>query len=161
MRRGLIRTVAPMAGTLILAACEISGLVDPNDLRELASARAQWKARPFADYRYEVRVLCFCPPQLTEWTRVTVQGGVVTSAEAVDPDPNSPIDDLRYWVPIDSLFVDLRRTMTDRALRTYLDAIVVDYDPVLGYPTSIEYRAKSNVIDGGSQFLLRNVVPFN
>ena len=89
------------------------------------------------------------------------RGGVVTSAEAVDPDPNSPIDDIRYWVPIDSLFVDLRRTMTDRAVRAYLDAIVVEYDPAFGYPTSIEYRARTNVLDGGSQFLLRNVVPID
>lgn len=161
MRRGLIPRVAPMAAVLVLAACEFSSIVDASDLRVAAAAEARWKARPFADYSYEVRVLCFCPPQITEWTRVTVQGGVVTSAEAIDPDPNAPIDDLRYWVPIDSLFADLRLTMTDRALRTYLEAIVVEYDPELGYPTSIEYRAKSNVIDGGSQFLLRNVLPLD
>jgi hypothetical protein len=153
--------VAGTAAVILVAACETSSIVDPGDLRILKAAEARWKARPFADYSYEIRVLCFCPPQITEWTRVTVRSGVVTSAEAVDPDPNVPIDNLRYWVPIDSLFVDLRLTMTDRALRTYLDAIVVDYDPDLGYPTKIEYRAKTNVIDGGSQFLLRSVVPLN
>ena len=51
--------------------------------------------------------------------------------------------------------------MTDRASQTYLDAIIAEYDPELGYPTNIEYRAKTNVLDGGSQFLLRNVVPLN
>ena len=161
MRRGSTHMVVTIAAALTLAACEFSSIVDANDLRLVAAAEARWKARPFADYSYEVRVLCFCPPEITEWTRVTVRGGVVTSAEAVEPDPSFPISTLRYWVPIDSLFVDLRLTMTDRALRTYLDAIVVDYDPELGYPTNIEYRAKTNVLDGGSQFLLRNVLPVN
>jgi hypothetical protein len=161
MRRGLIRRVTPIAGALILAACEISGIVDPGDFRRLASAEAQWKARTFADYSYEIRVLCFCPPEINQWTRVTVRGGLVTAAEAVDPDPNHPITTLQYWIPIDSLFVDLRRTMTDRASQTYLDTIVAEYDPALGYPTNIEYRAKANVQDGGSQFLLRNVRPLD
>ena len=160
MRHGLMQRVAPMAAVL-LAACEFSSIVDVSDFRQVAAAEARWKARPFADYSYEVRVLCFCPPEITEWTRVTVRGGVVTAAVAVDPDPNCPIENIRYWVPIDSLFADLRLTMTDRALRTYLEAIVVEYDPELGFPTRIEYRAKANVIDGGSQFLLRNVVPLD
>ena len=161
MQRALITRIAGLAVVMTVAACEFSSIVDTSDYRLAAAAEARWKARPFADYSYEVRVLCFCPPEITEWTRVTVRGGVVTSAEAVDPDPNFPIENLQYWVPIDSLFVDLRRTMTDRASQTYLDAIIAEYDPVLGYPTRIEYRAKANVIDGGSQFLLRNVVPLD
>lgn len=161
MWRRLTQTVAPIMGVLILGACEMSDLVSPNDFRELAEAEAQWQARSFADYSYEIQVLCFCPPEISQWTRVTVRGGAVTAAEAVDPNPSNPITTIQYWDPIDSLFVDLRRTMTDRASRTYLDAIVTQYDPELGYPTNIEYRAKSNVADGGSQFLLRNVRPLD
>lgn len=161
MRRGMTHTVAPFVSALVLAGCEISDLVDPRDFRELAAAEAQWRARSFGDYSYEIRILCFCPPEITQWTRVTVRAGAVTAAEAVDPNPAYPITTLQYWKPIDSLFVDLRRTMTDRASQTYLDAIVAEYDPELGYPTNIEYRTKATVIDGGSQFLLRNVRPLD
>lgn len=159
--RGMTHLMAPFMCALVLAGCEMSGVVDPGDFRELAAAEARWRARSFGDYSYEIRVLCFCPPEITQWTRVTVRSGAVTSAAAVDPNPNYPITNIQYWEPIDSLFVDLRRTMTDRASQTYLDEIVVEYDPHLGYPTFIEYRAKKNVMDGGSQFLLRNVTPLD
>lgn len=161
MRRGMKHMVVPFVSALVLAGCEITDIVDPRDFRELAAAEAQWRARSFGDYSYEIRILCFCPPEITQWTRVTVRDGAVTAAEAVDLNPAYPITTLQYWEPIDSLFVDLRRTMTDRASQTYLDAIVAEYDPELGYPTNIEYRAKANVMDGGSQFLLRNVRPLD
>ena len=160
MRRTVVMRVAVLAALSAVAACESSSVVGPRDFARLAEAEAQWKARPFADYSYEIRVLCFCPPEITQWTRVTVQGGVVTETESVDPNP-IPINNVQYWDPIDSLFVDLRRTMTDPGSNVYLEAIIATYDPQLGYPTNIEYRAKPNVIDGGSQFSLRNVRPLN
>lgn len=161
MRRGMTHLVAPFVSALVIAGCELSGVVDPGAFRELAAAEARWKARPFGDYSYEIRILCFCPPEISQWTRVTVRDGAVGTAEAVDPNPEYPITTLQYWGPIDSIFLDLRRTMTDRASHTYFDAIVAEYDPQLGYPTNIEYRAKANVADGGSQFLLRNVRPLD
>ena len=93
------------------------------------------------------------------WTRVAVRNGAVTAAEAVDPPTQFPITTLQYWAPIDSLFVDLRRTMTEKDAQWYLDAVIADFDAVLGYPTNIEYRAKRNVADGSSVFSLRNVLP--
>ena len=161
MRRRLRTIMAPIVGALILGACDVATLLDPRDFRELAEAEAQWKARPFADYSYEIQILCFCPPEISQWTRVTVRGGTVTAVEAVDPNPNNPITTIQYWDPIDSLFVDVRRTMTDPSSQVYLEAIVIEYDPELRYPTNIEYRAKANVADGGSQFLLRNVRPLD
>ena len=161
MRRGMTHMVAPFVSALVLAGCETSDLVAPDDLRELAAAEARWRARSFGDYSYEIRVLCFCAPEVTQWTRVTVRDGAVTAAEAVDPNSTYPITTIQYWEPIDSLFVDLRRSMTDRASKTHLDAIIAEYDPELGYPTNIEYRTNTNVIDGGSQFQLRNVKPLD
>jgi hypothetical protein len=140
------------------AACD-SSVVDASDIAALSSAEAKWNARPFADYSYEIRTSCFCPPELLQWARVSVRGGVVVSVEAVDPDPAFPITNQQYWEPIDSIFAGLRSAMRDPASDIYLDAIIVSYDPQLGYPTSIEYRAKRNVQDGGSAHTLRNVVP--
>jgi hypothetical protein len=151
---------AVLSSTVAAAiACDSSAAFGPFDVSRLVMARSRWDARPFADYSYEVRIACFCPPEITRWTRVSVVDGAVVAAEAVEPDPDFPIHDIRYWRPIDSLFVELLRSMTEPAARTYLDAIVVDYDTELGYPTSIEYRAKRTVADGGSTYALRNVQP--
>jgi hypothetical protein len=139
-------------------ACD-SSVVDANDLAALNSAEARWNARPFADYSYEIRTSCFCPPEVLQWARVSIRGGTVVSVEAIDPDPAYPITHQLYWEPIDSLFAGLRAAMRDPSSDIYLEAIIVTYDPQLGYPTFIEYRAKRNVQDGGSVHTVRNVVP--
>ena len=143
----------------VAIACDSSASFGPHELSRLAVARSRWDARPFGDYSYEIRIECFCPPEIARWTRVSVLDGAVVAAEAVEPDPDFPINDIRYWRPIDSLFVALHRAMTEQASRAFLDAIIVDYDTELGFPTSIEYRAKHNVADGGSISTLRNVQP--
>jgi uncharacterized protein DUF6174 len=127
-------------------------------MQRFAAAQAKWEARPFADYSFETRTSCFCPPEINRWTRVSVRSGVVVSAEAVDPDPNYPITG-SYWQPIDAVFADLHGRMTEQD--SYLAEIAVEYDSQLGYPRSIHYRAKPNIADGGAVIEIRNVVPLN
>ena len=152
---------AVLSGAVLVAGCNSSSVVGLRDFARFAEARARWDARPFADYSYEVRTLCFCPPEMSRWTRVSVRNGVVVDAVPVEPDPGSPITTLALWHPIDTLFENLHRAMSESGSQSYLDAIVVDYDPELGYPTSIEYRTRSNVADGGSSRSLRNVRPLD
>lgn len=154
--RTLIERTVLSAGILIAAACDSSDIAGPRDIARLSAARARWEARPFADYSYEIRTLCFCPPEMSRWTRVSVRNDVVVAAEAVEPD-GFPITTLTLWHPVDSLFANLYRAMTEESSGSYLEAIIAEYDPVLGYPTNIEYRAKSNIADGGSTHSLRNV----
>lgn len=150
-----------VVGALALVACDSSGIVGPGDLDRFNQALARWEARPFANYSYEIRVACFCPPEVTKWSRVSVRSGVVVAVEPLESNPEFPIVTFQYWVPIDSIFNDLYRTMTEPGADYYLDRIVVSYDAQLGYPTSIEYRAKPNIADGGSTHSLRNVTPIN
>lgn len=153
--------ISVLSGALVVAGCNSSRVVGLSDFARFAEARARWDARPFADYSYEVRTSCFCPPEINRWTLVSVRNGVVVGAEPVEPDPDYPITTLAYWHPIDTLFENLHRAMSESGQQSYLEAIVVDYDPGLGYPTSIEYRAKSNIADGGSTLSLRNVRPLD
>ena len=159
MPRRFVQLFALPAVVLMSASCDMATAVDARDLTRLARAETRWKARPFADYTYEIRVSCFCPPEIGQWTRVTVGDGAVTAVEAVDPNAQYPPTTLTYWRSIDSIFEELFRTMSTSSAETYLDAIIVSYDDELGYPTSIEYRAKANVADGGAYYSLRNVVP--
>jgi hypothetical protein len=156
------RAVAARAGLIIAltatGACHSSRGFGPSPA-ELDQAESRWKARPFADYSYEIRTLCFCPPELTRWTRVSVRSGTVVAAEPVDPDPAVPIHSITLWRPIDTLFTNLRRTLTDPSSRHAYAAIVVEFDPELGYPVLIEYRTHANIADGGATHHLRNVMP--
>jgi len=153
------RAVTLVATGLVALACDSSRIAAPHALNQLARAEALWHARSFADYRYEIRTLCFCPPEITTWVRVTVAGGVVVAAEQVDPNP-LPVTILSYWQPIDSVFARLRRTITDPGSRESYESITAEYDVTLGYPVQVDYRAKPFIADGGSSHELRNVLPY-
>ena len=161
MRVSLLRRTV-LAATLVAGvACSADSVVGPGDLQRFAQAKARWDARPFADYSYEIRTFCFCPPEVNRWTRVTVRSGAVTDAQPVETDPQFPITSLSLWQPIDSLFVSLANHMTTPTSQSPYEAIIVQYDAQLGFPTSIVYREKPNVADAGAEITVRNVVPMN
>jgi hypothetical protein len=153
-------SILAIAVLIAMGGCDSSRLSGPRDVARLNAAEARWLDRPFEDYRYEIRTSCFCGPDVTRWTRVTVQGGAVVAAEPVEPDPALPVTSLEYWQPIDSLFARLRRALVERESGEFYAAIVAEYDPALGYPVLIEYRAQPYIADGGATHWLRNVVPY-
>jgi hypothetical protein len=142
---------------LLALRCSGSDPLSPGELTALTRAEAQWKARPFADYSYEIMQTCFCPPESGRWTRVTVRQNLVVAAEAIEPDPMFPTDRLTYWQPIDSLLARLRHAVNDKTVREVYSDIVVEYDAALGYPTRIEWISKPNIQDAGVVYSLRNV----
>ena len=156
----LLRTFVLTAGISLAVACN-SDLVGPGDLRELAQAQAKWKARGFADYSYEIKTACFCPPEIGQWARVSVRADVVVDVQPVETDPAWPITYQQWWQPIDSLFASIRQHMTESSLQSAYAAIIVTYDDALAYPTRIEYRGKPNVADAGAIITVRNVIPLN
>ena len=156
-----LRLVVSLSVVGWLASCGSSGIVGPRDFRRLDDAEARWDARPFADYSFEIRTSCFCPPEMNQWTRVAVRNGVVVDADAVEPDPNFPITTLTLWQPIDSLFSRLRRVMSSGAFESPYADIKVTYDPELGYPTRIEYIEKPTVADAAATITVRNVRSLN
>ena len=157
----VLRTLIAIVGVAATVACNGDDIAGPQDFARLAQAQAKWAARPFADYSFEIRTFCFCPPEINRWTRVSVRNGAVVDAQPVETDPAFPIETIQWWKPIDTLFVNLERAMRQPDLTGYLASIEVEYDPELGYPTLIEYRAKPNVADGGSTISVRSVMLFN
>lgn len=157
MRSGIPALV--LAGVLQAPGCDGSRPVAPWDIGRLNQAEALWQGRAFADYTYEIRTSCFCPPEITNWVRVTVQGGAVVAAEAVDPGTGFPVTTLAFWQPIDSLFARLRLVVSSRDSWTFYQSVTAAYDATLGYPVRIEYRAREGIADGDSSHWLRNVRP--
>ena len=144
---------------LMTAACAGSAPLSPADLTALSRAEAKWRARPFADYRYDMQQLCFCPPEVGRWTRVTIRQGKVVGAERVEPDSTLPVTSLAFWAPIDSLFSRLRQFARDQGNNGVYRDIIVEFDPTLGFPTRVEWVSRPNVLDAGATYMLRNVQP--
>jgi hypothetical protein len=151
---------AALALLVVTCGCSEPGLLSPAELTALNRAEAQWNARSFANYRYEIQVSCFCPTELNRWNRVSVQDGRVTEARDVETGAAAPTASLTLWQPIDSLFSRLRRAAGDSGARSIYSDIVVEFDPTLGFPTLIDWREKPNVADAGAVYKLRSVQPF-
>ncbi len=157
-----VSALTRLAAVLLTGAtlsCSSNRIVGPHDLVRLAAAESRWNERAFADYTYEIFIGCFCTPEVTRWTRVTVRDGAVVQAEHVEPHPDIPLTTFDYWHPIDTVFSRVRAAMVDRGSTSYLKDVVVQYDPALGYPTRVEFVSRPNIADGGATWELRNVTP--
>jgi len=163
MKEAHVRLRSLLTGTIAVAltACAHSSIAGPGDVIEFTRAKARWDARTFVHYSFEIRTFCFCPPEMTQWTRVVVRNGVVEGATPVEANPEYPPPSTTYYQPIDSLFSNLRRAMSEGDIRSHYSDIIVEYDSQLGYPTHIEYRSKPNIADGGATIDVRNVQPIN
>jgi len=148
---GLLGLLGPLA-----AGCG-EGPFSPAELRRATRALARWEARGFADYSYEIRSACFCPPQATSWARVEVRGGVVTGAWSVETGAPHPVELLGVWHPVDDLFDRILRDHDDE----YLDDVRADFDPSLGYPTYVSFTYDSQIQDAGGASYLRNLAPLH
>ena len=154
-----LMTVTALSASAMLTACDSSGIAGPGDFRRLTEAKQRWVSRPFADYTYEIRTSCFCPPEVNQWTRVEVRNDVVVDVDPVDPNTNFPITTLSYWQPIDTLFADIERAISETGFSSIYARVDVTYDAQLGFPTSIEYVSKPTIADAGASISVRNVIP--
>ncbi len=127
-----------------------------DERRSLDRAEARWKDRSFANYTFETRIVCFCAPQVTVWTLVTVEEGKVTAAVPVEQDSLYMPPMLELWQPIDSLFAMIKGALRDGS---YLKAINVAFDEQWGYPTRIDFISKPEILDAGSTHYVRNLIP--
>jgi hypothetical protein len=142
--------VLVLACAVGVAAC--SSPFGPDEARALTAARARWDGRPFADYTFDARHGCFCPPEHIGPVRITVQQGAIVSVtlletgEALDP---------ANWFTIDQLF--------DRipvlAKEDGVDDVAVEYDATLGFPTSVRVRFEKGTQDAGSHYTVSAVGP--
>lgn len=144
---------------LLTTQCTSGGPLSPAELSALARAEARWKARSFVDYQYEMKQICFCPVESGRWTRITVIQGRVVAAERVEPDSTSSAPNPAYCQPIDSVFSRIRQFAKDPSLQSAYRDIVLEFDPVLGFPTRVEWLSKPNILDAGATYFLRNARP--
>jgi Family of unknown function (DUF6174) len=136
-RGGVVLSLALAA----FPACNVMGDGDAEERARLAQARSRWRGAGISDYSYEVRKLCFCPPEVVGPFAITVRGGVVTSVvyrptgAAVDPVPER-------HPTVEGLF-----GVVEATLERNPDRLAIDYDPELGYPRRIEVDTIVRAVD--------------
>jgi hypothetical protein len=125
-----------LATTLAFAATACSSPLGPVEALVLAKARAQWEQRAFLDYTFDMR-------RDASWAqigpvRTTVRQGSIVSAmlvetgDAVDP---------AVWFTIEEVFDFISAAASSDGL----DDVTIEYDPTLGFPSSIEFRVEVGV----------------
>jgi Family of unknown function (DUF6174) len=126
---------------LALAACDLTGNQDAEERARLAQARSRWQGAAISDYSYELRTLCFCPPEVVGPFAITVSRGTVSSVvflptgATVTPVPERHPD-------VEGLFDIVEKTL-DRDP----DRLAIEYDSALGYPRRIEVDSAARAAD--------------
>lgn len=138
---------------LLMGVVACQSLLSPNELRRLAAAEHRWASRGFADYSIETSSSCFCPPEVTGWVRIEVVGGQIRKATLLGTGDVITDTRLDYWDTVEALFVSIRNASDGGSLA----GIGMAFDPMLGFPTLVEYLLEdSDITDGAGSRRLRN-----
>jgi hypothetical protein len=139
-----------VALALTIPAC--SSPFGPTEARLLASARAQWGARAFPDYTFHARHACFCTPEEIGPVRITVRQG---SIESVTLLATGEAVDAASWFTIEQLFERIPLSAKNEGV----DDVAVEYDPTLGFPSSVRVKYEAGILDAGEAYTVTNVGP--
>jgi hypothetical protein len=137
------RTYLPVLGLIAsLAGCTSPNPGDVELQQELDANRAKWTAAGLSAYEYRFSNGCFCPPEITAPLLIKVEANEVTDLRRADD--NTPVEprDGGFYPTIADLFDVLQS-----ALESDAAAIVVQYDPDLGYPRDIYIDWNAGVAD--------------
>ena len=137
---------------LVVGACSQSP-VGTHEALEIARAEQRWTDHRPASYTYEVRVSCFCPPQLGGWTEVSVVGDAVVSVKSLTPALGhlEPLQ-LSAWPTVPRLFEVVKAARRGGHIKD----VTASYDSQFGYPTSINITCTPDLLDCGSHYEARN-----
>ncbi len=129
-----------------------SSALSPSEAWELGQARARWKTHGPAHYTVEMRRGCFCPPEISDWGRIEVDGDTLVSVMLLD----GTVVPTSYWYarpPVPRLFEEIASTRG-----SWLDHITARYDPDNGIPTKVRFTSRGNVQDAGYVIETRGLV---
>jgi Family of unknown function (DUF6174) len=131
-RKAQMGGVALSLSLAVLPACDMMGSEDAEERARLLQARSRWRAAGISDYSYEVRKLCFCPPEVVGPFAITVRGGAVASVVYV-PTGAAVVPLAERHPTVDGLFAVVEATLERNP-----DRLTIDYDSALGYPRRID-----------------------
>jgi hypothetical protein len=118
---------------LSLASCGVTEIDSKGLLRErLEAARTQWRNEGYTDYTIVLRRSCTNCQGGTEPAAVIVRDGARVSATFVETGQPVPPGELPLYFTVNELF-----DFVEEAINADADEMIVSYNPLLGYPSSI------------------------
>ena len=119
-----------------------------GQLSELQQHRAAWVARKVENYRFQLRISCFCGSDITRPVLIEVRGGAVVNVW--DVETTKPVTDKSRYPTITSLF--------DAAIaeRSRGGSVSVSYDRATGIPARLEVGTLAN--DAGVLYLISELI---
>ena len=134
MERSWLRRAAGAAAVVAIAAgCATAGPAGVEGPREeLDRARRLWAAEGMDDYRYTLRRICFCLPEVGAPVEVEVRDGAVVARRAAGSGAPVGAEHQELWPAVEGLF-----DLVEDAVEREADRVAVTYHPERGYPTSV------------------------
>jgi hypothetical protein len=127
--------------TVVLIAC-----TNPVQTNE-----ALWKSKNIVNYTFTFQRGCFCPPEISKPTVLTVKNGALTSAVYADGSGNALLTYFTDAAPLEKLFLNIEGAQKDGY------AVTVVYDATYGFPSSI--NASKNIPDASYTFTVTDFKP--
>ncbi|MFB2896685.1 DUF6174 domain-containing protein [Aerosakkonemataceae cyanobacterium BLCC-F50] len=136
-------------GTLLMAQSNLPVLAERN-LLALASSNSEelrknqelWAKQKLRNYRYTLRVSCFCPTDLTQPVNINVRSGRTASITPETSRNRVNREFFQKYDSIDKLFEIIRSAIAQNAYK-----VDVKYHPSLGYPTQITIDYNKQMAD--------------
>jgi hypothetical protein len=127
---------------LLLTGCG-NGPFSQTEALTLQQAQARWSALGPEHYTIEMRRLCFCGPDVTDWATIEVDHDTLVRVTQLTGDS---LPHASWWArpPVAQIF---------REIRTYrpgwLKDVRASYDSAAGFPTMVNFTPDDGIIDGG------------
>ena len=150
--RSCLQRPLPAGLALLLVACG-SGPFSQSEALSLRQAEERWSATAPSHYTLEMRRLCFCGPDVTEWATIEVDHDSLVAVTLLTGD-SVPHSAWYARPPVPQLFRDLHNYRP-----SWLDDVRAEYDTANGYPSRIVFTSDNSVTDAGLIIEARELTP--
>lgn len=137
---------------LLLQGCSLLG-GNHRELTDLDTARRVWDAQGLHDYDFTLNRSCYCG--LYSPHRLEVRADTIKSAIRLENGEAIADSELKSFDTIEALFLVIEQAV-DRA-----DALTVEYNLALGYPTRIDIDYIKNAVDDEILYQVSDVTPLD
>jgi hypothetical protein len=119
---------------------------------EFEKNQQKWNTQKPGEYSYQLKVGCFCPPDITRPVTITVSGGTSSLTYADDGTQVSNDFFIKYNT-IEKIF-DVALNALQNA-----DETQITYDEKYGFPTSINIDMYKDAIDDETSYTISDFRP--
>ncbi|MFT7338195.1 MAG: hypothetical protein ACI92B_001525 [Marinobacter maritimus] len=149
--RGQMHGLPAVLLGLVLAGCGtvVSGASAKNTLETLDQAQALWSDKGVVNYQVTVQQTCFCPADLRQPMRVTVDDGKLVDVRGLE----QPIQD-ESRLDASRLTIAGLFAFIEQSEQREVHKLNVDYDPRFGFPRRIDYDGHEMIADDEYQYEL-------